>query len=243
MIRKDKASTDRASIRQYFQNAGLSGRAKAVMEACYGWERFYDEASKLADELIMAHPLKTRLIAEARIKTDTIDSEILARLLRANLIPEAYAPDSETRDKKNLLRYRSSLAAMKVRIKNIIHSVLTRNHIEEHGFTSLSDKFGKQGMAYLRAVTLKDNDTDILNDYLDLWEETEKRLKKQRNGLCALLQSIPGIGPILAVTIRYEIDDIERFMSAGKLCSSAGLVPSTYSSGNRTYQGKIAARE
>ena len=130
----------------------------------------------------MAHPLKTRLIAEARIKTDTIDSEILAHLLRANLIPEAYAPDSETRDKKNLLRYRSSLVAMKVRIKNIIHSVLTRNHIEEHGFTSLSDKFGKQGMAYLRAVTLKDNDTDILNDYLDLWEETEKRLKKQRSG-------------------------------------------------------------
>jgi len=67
---------------------------------------------------------------------------------------------------------------MKVRIKNIIHSVLTRNHIEEHGFTSLSDKFGKQGMAYLRAVTLKDNDTDILNDYLDLWEETEKKIKE-----------------------------------------------------------------
>ena len=200
----------------------------------------------------MAHPLKTRLIAEARIKTDTIDSEILAHLLRANLIPEAYAPDSETRDKKNLLRYRSSLVAMKVRIKNIIHSVLTRNHIEEHGFTSLSDKFGKQGMAYLRAVTLKDNDTDILNDYLDLWEETEKKIKEaekrirtvcREDKICALLQSIPGIGPILAVTIRYEIDDIERFMSAGKLCSYAGLVPSTYSSGNRTYWGKIAARE
>ena len=165
---------------------------------------------------------------------------------------EAYAPDSETRDKKNLLRYRSSLAAMKVRIKNSIHSVLTRNHIEEHGFTSLSDKFGKQGMAYLRAVTLKDNDTDILNDYLDLWEETEKKIKEaekriravcREDKICALLQSIPGIGPILAVTIRYEIDDIERFMSAGKLCSSAGLVPSTYSSGNRTYRGKIAARE
>ena len=41
------------------------------------------------------------------------------------------------------------------------------------------------------------------------------------------------------MTIRYEIDAIERFMSAGKLCSYAGLVPSTYSSGNRTYQGKI----
>jgi transposase len=103
-------------------------------------------------------------------------------------------------------------------------------------------------MAYLRAVTLKGSDTDILNDYLDLLEETEKKIKEaekriravcRKDKICKLLSSIPGLGPILAVTIRYEIDDIERFMSAGKLCSYAGIVPSTYSSGNRTYQGKI----
>ena len=272
VIRRDKASTDRASIRRYFQNADPCEETKAVMEACYGWEYFYDEASDLVDELIMAHPLKTRLIAEARIKTDTIDSETLAHLLRADLIPQAYAPDSETRGRKNLLRYRSSLTAMKVRIKNIIHSVLTRNHIEDTGFTSLSDKFGKQGLSYLRSVTLKGEDTAIVNNYLDLLEETERKIKaaekqiravcredkictllqsipcsspmartrmSREDKICTLLQSIPGIGPILAVTIRYEIDDIGRFMSAGKLSSYAGLVPSTYSSGNRTYQGKI----
>ena len=248
IIRRDKASTDRSSIRHYFKHADLSGGVKAVMEACYGWEYFYDEASELVDELIMAHPLKTRLIAEARIKTDTIDSETLAHLLRADLIPRAYAPDLETRGQKNLLRYRSSLVAMKVRIKNIIHSVLTRNHIEDQPFTSLSDKFGKRGLSYLRAVSLKGNDTVILNEYLDLLEETDKKIKEaekrirtlcREDKICTLLRSIPGIGPILAVTIRYEIDNIERFMSAGKLCSYAGLVPSTYSSGNRTYQGKI----
>jgi len=248
VIRRDKASTDRASIRRYFQQAAPRGEAKAVIEACYGWEYFYDEASELVDELIMAHPLKTRLIAEARIKTDTIDSETLAHLLRTDLIPRAYAPDVETRAKKNLLRYRSSLVAMKVRIKNIIHSVLTRNHIEDRGFASLTDKFGKQGMTYLRSVTLKSSDTGILNNYLDLLEETEKKIKAAEKQIrmvcredkrCTLLKSIPGIGDILAVTIRYEIDDIRRFMSSGKLCSYAGLVPSTYSSGNRTYQGKI----
>jgi transposase len=248
VIRRDKTSTDRASIRRYFAGFNSSEETKAVMEACYGWEYFYDEASELVDELIMAHPLKTRLIAEARIKTDTIDSETLAHLLRADLIPEAYAPDSETRSKKNLLRYRSSLVAMKVRIKNVIHSVLTRNHIEDTAFASLSDKFGKAGTSYLRSVTLRDNDTAILNNYLDLLEEIERKVNeaKRRIGavcredkICKLLSSVPGIGSILAVTIRYEIDDIERFMSAGKLCSYAGLVPSTYSSGNRTYQGKI----
>lgn len=248
VISRDKVSTDRDSIRHYFKKASSRGEVKAVMEACYGWEYFYDEVEGLVDELIMAHPLKTRLIAEARIKTDTIDSETLAHLLRADLIPKAYAPSSETRDKKNLLRYRSSLTAMKVRIKNTIHAVLARNHIEDKIFRALSDKFGKKGMTYLRAVMLKGTDTMILNEYLDLLEETEAKIKVaesqirlvcRQDEICQLLKSIPGIGDILAVTIRYEIDDIERFVSAGKLCSYAGLVPSTYSSGSRTYQGKI----
>ncbi|RJR15873.1 MAG: IS110 family transposase [Nitrospiraceae bacterium] len=247
VISKERVSTDRDSIRHYFSKVEKT-ETKAVMEACYGWEYFYDEVDDLIEELIMAHPLKTRLIAEARIKTDSIDSETLAHLLRADLIPEAYAPSVETRDKKNLLRYRSSLTAIKVRIKNMIYSVLARNHIEDKSFTSLSDKFGKKGLAYLRSVMLRGSDTMILNQYLDLLGETEAKIKAaesqirvvcRQDEICKLLSSVPGIGDILAVTIRYEIDKIERFVSDGKLCSYAGLVPSTYSSGNRTYQGKI----
>jgi len=39
--------------------------------------------------------------------------------------------------------------------------------------------------------------------------------------------------------LRYEIDDIERFASAKKLCSYVGIVPSIYSSGAKTYHGRI----
>lgn len=248
VLSKDKISTDRESIQKYFKNKTSKEKVKAVMEACYGWQYFYDEVSELVDELIMAHPLKTRLIAEARIKTDSIDSEILGHLLRADLIPQAYAPSAETRDYKNLLRYRSSLTAMGVRIKNMIHSVLARNHIEDKSFNSLSDKFGKKGKDYMRSIILTGNDTAILNDYLDLLEETQKKIASaeslirgicRQDEMCRLLKTIPGIGDILAVTIRYEIDDIERFISSNKLCSYAGLVPSTYSTGGKTYQGKI----
>ena len=248
VLSKNKVSTDRDSIRHYFNKAASEDRTKAVMEACYGWEYFYDQVDDLVDELIMAHPLKTRLIAEARIKTDSIDSETLAHLLRADLIPQAYAPGFETRDKKSILRYRASITAIRVKIKNMIHAVLARNHIEDKSFRELSDKFGKTGMAYMRAVTLRGNDTMILNHYLDLLEETETKIKSaeamiravcRQDEICKWLGSIPGIGDILAMTIRYEIDDIERFISPGKLCSYAGLVPSTYSSGGRTYQGRI----
>src|SRR4030065_2608508 len=101
VISKDKVSTDRDSIRHYFKKVG-TGETKAVMEACYGWEYFYDEVDDLLEDLIMAHPLKTRLIAEARIKTDSIDSGTLAHLLRACRMPGGYAPSAETRDQKNL---------------------------------------------------------------------------------------------------------------------------------------------
>ena len=248
IVSKEKVSTDRHSIRAYLCRANRRGDVKAVMEACYGWEYFYDEAAPCVEELIMAHPLKTRLIAEARIKTDSIDSENLAQLLRAGLIPEAYAPSVETRDKKALLRYRSTLTGVKVMLKNIVHSVLARNHIEDATFRGLSDKFAKKGTAYLRSVTLRGNDTEILNHYLDLLEDVQDKMRRvesriravvRSDEICDLLKTLPGVGDIISMLIRYEVDDIGRFVSSAKLCSYAGLVPRTYSSGHRTYQGRI----
>lgn len=61
------------------------------MEASYNWGKMYDWLDQVAEEVILAHPLKVRAIAEARIKNDRIDSWTLAHLLRADLIPEAYA--------------------------------------------------------------------------------------------------------------------------------------------------------
>ena len=74
---------------------------KAVLEAGYGWGPIYDWIGEVADEVILAHPLKVRAIADARIKTDKLDSEMLAHLLRADLIPEAYAPSKEARATKS----------------------------------------------------------------------------------------------------------------------------------------------
>src|SRR3982751_4086981 len=56
---------------------------KAVLEAGYGWGPIYDRIGEAAEEVVLAHPLKVRAIADAKIKTDRLDSEMLARLLRA----------------------------------------------------------------------------------------------------------------------------------------------------------------
>jgi len=248
VLDKMKVSTDRRSIREYFKGISSEGGVKAVMEAGFNWGYLFDEIRGYVQEIKLAHPLKTRAIAEARIKTDSIDSEVLAHLLRTDFVAEAYAPDIETRDRRNLLRYRASLMKIRTMIKNMVHAVLARNHIEEEEFKALSDKFGKRGRAYMRRMTFRGNDSAILNHYLDIIEEIEGKIRWadekikesfKEDETCKLLKSIPGIGELFAVLVRYEIDNIERFPTSGHLCSYAGLVPSTYSSGGKTYHGRI----
>jgi len=53
------------------------------------------------------------------------------------------------------------------------------------------------------------------------------------------LQSLPGVGPILAAIMAAEIDGVERFPRADKLCAYAGLVPSTHASGGHVHQGRM----
>ncbi|MCY1556419.1 Transposase IS116/IS110/IS902 family protein [compost metagenome] len=53
------------------------------------------------------------------------------------------------------------------------------------------------------------------------------------------MKTIPGIGEFFARLIDAEIDDISRFRNPKKLAAYAGLVPSTYSSGGKTFHGKI----
>jgi transposase len=133
-------------------------------------------------------------------------------------------------------------------LKNGVHAVLSAHHIEDRQFRDLTEKFGKQGREHMGTLLLQGHDRTIVNEYLHVIDTLDGKIKAaetliseefRRDEICRLLETLPGVGKILAVTIRYEIDDIGRFLSAQRLCSYAGLVPSTYSSGGKTYQGKI----
>jgi integrase len=74
------------------------------MEATYAWEPVYELLERMSLEVHLAHPTKTRVIADARLKTDVRDSEALARLLQLNWLPEAYVPPREVRELRRLVR-------------------------------------------------------------------------------------------------------------------------------------------
>ncbi|MBC7253445.1 MAG: transposase [Actinobacteria bacterium] len=84
-------------------------RVRVVLEAGPSWMQACDLLDDYAIENVLCHPLKTKAIAQARIKTDKLEQEILAQLLRTDFIPCAHKPTHAARSLRELLRYRASL--------------------------------------------------------------------------------------------------------------------------------------
>jgi transposase len=218
---------------------------KAVLEASYGWGPMYDWLDEVAEEVVLAHPLKVRAIAEARIKTDKIDSQTLAHLLRADLVPAAYAPTGPVRAIKRVLRQRLFLVRVRVMIKNRIQALLAQHSVK---CPEVSDLYGKEGMRWLKGIELPVPDGQLLSEDISLIEMLEERIATTEGLIEELsrgdeavgwLKSLPGIGEFFSVLIRYEVDDIRRFRTPEKLAAYTGLVPSTYASGSRLFHGRL----
>jgi len=86
--------------------AKLGSRDRVALESCTNAFAFHRLLSKHAGQVVVSNPLKTRVIAEAKVKTDKVDAEILARLLAADFLPPVWVPDAAT----DALRHLSSIA-------------------------------------------------------------------------------------------------------------------------------------
>jgi transposase len=218
---------------------------KIVMESTSVWEPIFDMIEDMRYDIKLANPVKTRAIAESRIKTDKVDASTLADLLRANLVAESYIPSHETRELRNIIRARKSLVQGKVKIKNKIHSVLTKT-----GLKLPYSTLCKSSMAWIvEEIERKDfTMKTIVVSYINILEQYQFEIKKiddrlseiaLKNSEVQLLKTIPGIGNIIALTIISEIGDINRFESSKKLSSYAGLVPGIRQSGNILRFGRL----
>jgi transposase len=232
--------------KRFFQE--LEGPSKAVLEACWNWGLTHDllEEIEEVEEVVLAHPLKTRLIADAQIKTDRLDAFALGTLLRGNLVARAHIPRHETRARKNLLRQRLYWARLRTMLRNRIHALLDRQHDLE--LPQCSDIFGVRGLGFLRRLELAEPDGTLLREALALHDLIAQQMKAQEKRIAAefklepsyeRLLSLPGVGPTLGAVLAAEIDQVERFPSADKLCGYAGVVPTTHSSGGKVYHGRL----
>lgn len=217
---------------------------KAAIESTCTWQNVYESLESLGIETILVNTRRTKVIAEAKIKTDKLSALTIAECLRTGFIAESWVPPKNVRELRNILRHRLSLRKEITRTKNMVHSILLRNGIKHE----YSDLFGKGGMEFLRTLKLDSSDQYRLNSYLNivssLVEERKQVTKKielmcKENVQAMVLTDMVGISYYSAMLMVSEMGDVKRFLSPKKLCSYAGLVPSTFQSGSHVYHGRI----
>jgi len=195
-------------------------------------------------EIVIGNPLRTRAIAEAKIKTDKVDSRVLAELLRADYLPAVWQPDPETQRLRRLTHRRAALVSDRTRLKNRLHSILHHGLVPLPGF----DLFSRAGRTWLRELSLPEPEAAARDSDLRLLEFTEQEIAQVEEKLVheawqdekvRLLMSIPGIDYTVAQTCLAAIGEVSRFANAKKLTSYLGLNPSTRQSANHCVHGPI----
>jgi transposase len=164
-------------------------------------------------------------------------------------LPEVWIPPAKLRDLRGLLRTRLALRRHTTALKNRIHGAIRRYGQHEAG--EPRDLFSGKGRVQLSVYVggLPEETRLATRHEWELVDEVDKhirelearvRLRIGQLGYVRLLQSMPGVGPILGPTIYLEIGDVTRFSSAEKLASYAGLAPTVHSSGGKTWMGPTA---
>ena len=239
--RKRLEHNDPIGLREYFEE--YSG-ASAVMEATVGWMWLADELEAFDIDVHLAHSAGVKLIAGSRLKTDKVDAKALADLLRTNFLPESYLAPQKVRRQREILRYRMGIVKVRSMAKNRIHALLIRLNIHPEA----TDIFGTKGREMLLALELEEPYRRILTGWLEFIgfldyqvKTVDKAVMKEfeEDNRVKLLRTMPGIGPVFALTIISEVGEIDRFRSDKAFASYCGLVPSTRQSADKVYHGKI----
>jgi transposase len=210
-----------------------------------GW--FFDHLLPYAAELSVAHPAMLKAISAAKKKNDAIDAEMIADLLRCNLLPVCYMAPEEHRHLRRVLRYRNFLVCEAIRMKNKTAGLLMEVGAE---YT----KSRLHGKKYFNE--LLDSLEHVPDSVRDLLQITRSNLETftslQKSLVCALrsnplisrrvelLMSIPGIGEITALTWVLEIGDVHRFNRISKAVSYCGLCSAQKQSAGKNQRGPLS---
>jgi len=222
----------------------LPAGTPVAFEAAFGWSWLADLLEDYGFEAHLVHPLRCKAIASARLKNDKVDAAILAQLLRADLLPEAWIAPLEVRQLRALLRHRASLVRLGTSLRNRIHAVAA-----DHGYDRSASYWTGPGRGWLAELDLPAISREIVTDCLAVIDDLaplidridgELRQHAKADPRVKTLTTLPGVGQFTALMMLAEIGDITRFGSARKLASWAGLTPTVRGSDLKVRHGHIS---
>ena len=161
--------TERAELEEFARE--YAGAAVAI-EATGHYRPIYETLDGYLD-VTLVNPSKTRIIAEAKVKTDRVDAKMLAHLLRANLVAESYVPPKDVRERRDLVRARKALVTNRTREKNRVKALLKRT-----GHSYRKELFGPSGREFLANLELSAVDRTVLEAYLAVIETLDEQITR-----------------------------------------------------------------
>lgn len=209
-----RISTEPQALRDFARTLGPDDQV--VLEATANTWPIADLLAERAGRVVVSNPLRTKAIADAKIKTDKVDARTLAQLLAADFIPQVWVPDPETRVLRGRIARRRSLVQQRTRLRNQIHAALIRSLVH----CPQSDLFGRAGRRWLAQVTLASHERAGVESALRLHDGFEAEIAQLDRELtksalaspdAQLLCTINGIGAVTALALCALIGPIERF--------------------------------
>ena len=210
-----------------------------------GW--IYDHLLPHAEKVKVAHPLMLRAIAAAKKKNDRIDAAKIADCLRCDFLPECHMASTAIRDRRRTLRYRNLVLRQAVQMKNRVSGLLM-----ETGVSYNKLRLHRRGY-FADLMSSSDEITDSIRPLLKLCREHIDRSVRldtallrslERDPLLAdrlqRLRTVPGVGPITALTWALEVGDTSRFHSIKQAISYCGLCSAEKSSADKMMRTPIS---
>jgi transposase len=234
---------DEDGLAKLVLRVGPEVRACVEMMSGAVWVR--DRLQSAGWQVEVADARKVKGLAPLACKTDKVDARVLAELCRRDLVPAVWLPSLDDRALRERLKRRMHLVRMRTMARNRIHGVLSQwglklstTRLRRPDAMELLEARGMPEV-WRRSVAEALAVIDLLDGRLEPLERELGPLARA-DARVALLETIPGIGPLLGLNIASEIGDIARFPSARKLVGYAGLAPKVKQSGQSSRTGPLS---
>ena len=202
-----------------------------AVESTYNWYWLVDGLRARGYPVDLANPAKIQQYNGIKHADDKHDAFYLAELQRLNILPTAHVYDPELRPVRDLLRRRTNLVHQRTALILSFKSLYQRTTGQEMALKEL------KAMAPKEAVKLYSHPANQLIAKIQL--EQIQSLSKgiaviekavlgcaREIPMYAKLETLPGVGKILAMTITMEVGDIARFKTDGDFASYCRAVDS-----------------
>jgi transposase len=185
---------------------------RAVIEACGTYRWLYD-LLRPHGTVLLAHPTRLRAMIQRRTKTDKLDAQLLANLLRINQIPLAYIPPEPYQQLRDLTRGRARLGRQLAEVKIQLRALLARQNRQP----PYRMPFGPRGLGWFRRQDFGPIENMVRDELLARFGHYAKQMTLFDNRLEEIRQMFPevealldihGIGLYSALLIIAEIGEV-----------------------------------